>query len=91
MTEEKYQHPLAGWPPALEVSGSYTSGRDGDWPNFYGASVFPEILDIEDLNDDQRNVTLTFTGSGAALLSGQEVKLEKKIWAMPSTLDRKAE
>jgi hypothetical protein len=92
VTEVKYQHPLAGWPPALEVSGSYTSGRDGDWPNFYGVSVFPEILDIEDLDDDQkRNVKLTFTGSGAALLSGQEVTLEKRLWAMPSSPERKAE
>jgi len=89
VTEEKYQHPLAGWPPALEVSGSYESGRDDDWPNFYGVSVFPEILDIGDLDDDRRNVTLRFTGSGAALLNRQEVTIEKSFWAIPSSPDRK--
>jgi hypothetical protein len=92
VTEEKYQHPLAGWLPVLEVSGSYTSGRDSDWPNFYGVSFFPEILDMEDLNDDQRRkVALRFTGNGAALLNGQEVTLEKRLWAMPSSPEREAE
>lgn len=91
VTEEKYQHPLAGWQPALEVSGSYVSDSDDDWPNFYGMSLFPEIVDIEDLDGDQkRNVTLRFTGSGAALLGGQEVTLERSLWAMPFPPDRKA-
>jgi len=92
VTEEKYQHPLAGWQPALQVGGSYTSDRDDDWPSFYGVSLFPEILDIEDLDDDQRRkVTLRFIGSGAALLDGQEVALESSLWAMPLSPDRKAE
>jgi len=91
VTEEKYRHPLAGWQPALEVSGSYTSDRDDDWPHFYGVSLFPEIMEIEDLDDDQkRNVTFRFTGSGAALLGGQEVTLERSLWAMPSSPDRTA-
>lgn len=56
-------------------------------------SVFPEILDIEDLDDDQkRNVTVALTGSGAALLSGaEEVTLERSAWPMLSSPDRKAE
>jgi hypothetical protein len=36
VTEEQYQRLLAGWQPAPQVSGSYTSDGDDDWPNFYG-------------------------------------------------------
>jgi hypothetical protein len=41
-------------------------------------------LHIEDLDGDQkRNVAFRFTGSGAALLGGQEMTLERPLWAMP--------
>lgn len=92
VTGRKYLEPQPGWQPALQVTGSYTSDRDDDWPYFYGLSLYPEIVAIVDLDDDQkRNLTLKVSGSGAALLDGQSLTPESFLWATPLTSDRKAE
>lgn len=91
LTDHKYQEPLAGWDTTLQVSGTYSSDRADDWPYFYGLSLFPEIVKMEDLDDGRRNVTLRATGTGASLLDGQQVAIESTVWAAPLTSDRKVE
>ena len=64
---EKYDHPLAAWSPTLILKGAYSGDPDPEWPYFYGASLIPEIVAIEDLDGDQkRNVTYRANGSGAS-------------------------
>jgi hypothetical protein len=87
----KYDHALGGWQPQLEITGTYTCSRHEAWPHFYGASLFPEIAAIEDVDDNKRTVTLKANASGASLLDGQTLSVESTRWLMPQTPEQNAE
>jgi hypothetical protein len=87
---EKYEHPLEGWQPTFQMAGTYASDRDDDWPYFYGPNLMPEIVAIEEVGDEQRNVTFRANASGASLLEGQRLSVQESSFAVPLTPDRKA-
>jgi hypothetical protein len=72
------------------MAGTYTSSRKDDWPFFYGPNLIPEVLAIEEVGDDKRNVTFRATGSGASLLEGQQLSVEESSFAVPLSPDREA-
>jgi hypothetical protein len=87
----KFEHPLGGWQPTLEVAGTFISDRDEEWPHFYGTSLFPEIVAIEDIDDDQRRVTFKATATGESLLEGQQLTVESTRWSVAVKPDRNVE
>jgi len=50
----------------------------------------PEIVAIEEVGDEQRNVTFRANGIGASLLEGQRLSVQESSFAVPLTPDRKA-
>ncbi len=87
----KFDYPLGGWQPVLEVTGTFISDRGEEWPHFYGASLFPEIVAIEDTEDDRRRVTFKATATGASLLEGQQLTVESTRWSVAMTPERNVE
>jgi hypothetical protein len=82
----RYEHPLAGWQPVHNVTGTYTASEpEAEWPHFYGANLTPEIQTIEDLDDDTRNVTFEVNASGGSLLAGQTLSIETTSWTIAGT------
>jgi hypothetical protein len=84
----KFDHPLEGWQPVIQFSGTYRGDATQGWPYFYGANPFVEVTDIEDASDDHRTLTFNIMGDGDSLLEGQALTIRGATLSLPLTPDR---
>lgn len=97
---EKFDIPLGGWRPILEVRGTYTDSGlkpgpglapesfQDEWPDFVGPDFMPRISRVVDNPDGTRSLSLTLEGHMNTLSATQMLKVEQTQWLLP---DGKAE
>ncbi|MTD45919.1 hypothetical protein GKE82_16900 [Conexibacter sp. W3-3-2] len=97
--DKRFDHPLGGWKPVLELDGTYTEtapppgpgftpeATSHAWPDFYGPHLIPRISDVTDLDGTTRQVELTIDGSGNSLNERQHVVLRETPLALPQRFD----